>query len=218
MTRFLGWAGVAGPTIFVGVFLLLGANRAEYNPVYTFVSQLALDGGGWMQTLNFVVSGLLIVVFGIAVGGRASTRLQWWSIVLIGLGLLALAVFEDNPSLRYPPGAGDRMTWPPVGFAWGHLILGGIGVVGGLLIAAASWAWRFARDGRQARFVYTVLTLILVPVLYVFALWSGAASGTPGALLNGYAGLLQRASLMTEMLWILLLALWHTQGTTMRPT
>src|SRR5439155_20036796 len=57
----MNWLLLAGPVIFVGGFLVLGKIRPSYNPLYTFVSQLALNGGGLWQTANFLLSVLLIV-------------------------------------------------------------------------------------------------------------------------------------------------------------
>jgi hypothetical protein len=54
---------LAGP-LFVGTFLVEGATRADYDPLRHPVSSLALGPGGWVQTANFAVAGVLYVGFG----------------------------------------------------------------------------------------------------------------------------------------------------------
>src|SRR5436309_11515915 len=74
MKRLL-YAGVVGPLLFIAVFLLEGATRPGYNPWRMYVSQLATGPGGWVQVVNFLVCGTLVIAF--AIGMRmaiAGTR------------------------------------------------------------------------------------------------------------------------------------------------
>ncbi len=67
-TIWLLTCGVAAPILFIIVFLIDGAVRPGYQLATTPVSQLLLGDRGWLETLNFMLSGLLIVAF--AVGLR----------------------------------------------------------------------------------------------------------------------------------------------------
>ncbi len=57
------WAGVVGPILFVGSFLIEGATRRGYDPVRLQVSYLSVGDQGWIQIANFCVSGVLAIFF-----------------------------------------------------------------------------------------------------------------------------------------------------------
>ena len=64
--------GAIGSLLFVVAFLVEGATRANYDPLRHPVSSLALGDWGWTQTANFIVAGLLTLVF--SVGLRRAFR------------------------------------------------------------------------------------------------------------------------------------------------
>ena len=61
--RQLTWAGIIGPPLFVAIFTLEGWFRSGYEPTRMYVSELSLGSRGWIQNVNFVVFGLLFLVF-----------------------------------------------------------------------------------------------------------------------------------------------------------
>ena len=48
-------AGLLAPILFVTVFTIAGLLRQGYDPLSTYVSELALGSGGWIQMLNFII-------------------------------------------------------------------------------------------------------------------------------------------------------------------
>lgn len=56
-------AGIIGPTLFVAIFTFEGWLRPSYKPRGMVVSELALGPRGWIQRVNFVVFGVLSLVF-----------------------------------------------------------------------------------------------------------------------------------------------------------
>ena len=58
-----GWAGMIGSAFFVTVFTLEGWLRPGYNARSTFISELSIGPRGWIQILNFIILGLLFLVF-----------------------------------------------------------------------------------------------------------------------------------------------------------
>src|SRR5256885_15422570 len=108
MKRLL-YAGIVGPLLFIAVSLLEGATRPGYNPWRMYVSQLATGPGGWVQVVNFLVCGTLVIVF--AIGMRmeiAGTRGSIGTPVLLGLfgvTMLVAGIFTTDPGLGYPVGA-----------------------------------------------------------------------------------------------------------------
>jgi len=100
--RVLGaWAGMIGPALFVATFTLLGWIRPDYNAYAMLVSELALGPWGWIQCVNFIVCGVMCVMFarGIAVEfqeGRASVAGPLL-LTIIGYGLLLSGFFLMDP-------------------------------------------------------------------------------------------------------------------------
>ena len=65
MTQMKGllWGGVVGPVLFIAVFLIEGLTRPGYSAWRHYVSQLATGTGGWVQVVNFLVCGALVIAF-----------------------------------------------------------------------------------------------------------------------------------------------------------
>lgn len=214
MARWLLLGGVAGPAVFIMVALVLGATRPGYDPTYTFVSQLSLDGGGAWQVANFVVSGTLIALA--AVGLRSSpaaggiARRGWSAVALIGVGLTLLGIFRDDPWLLYPPGAGRGIGWPVSPAGWGHL-LSGFATFGAFEVGALSFARGLARAGLATARVACLVPAVAFPLVYGVALVSAFASWDPASPLGGYAGLFQRLALLTMLAWVAWVAIYFAR-------
>jgi hypothetical membrane protein len=64
--------GVIGPLLFINVFLIEGATRPGYSAWRHSVSQLSLGEQGWINSVNIIVCGLLMLCF--AIGLRLVLR------------------------------------------------------------------------------------------------------------------------------------------------
>jgi hypothetical membrane protein len=109
-------AGMAGPVLFGTVLVALTVLRYDFmlgigwrpatDPAGTWPSGLALGPYGWVQTANFVVSGVLLMVFAVglhrgATGGRGSRS---GPVLLFVAGMaMALMGFETDPISRATP-------------------------------------------------------------------------------------------------------------------
>jgi len=101
--RALAWAGVVGPVLFGGVFTVEGWLRPGYDASGMFVSALSLGPRGFVQIINFLVFGVLLLAFSRAVAagfpeGRAS-RAGPKLIAVIGACILA-----SGPAVMDPAG------------------------------------------------------------------------------------------------------------------
>src|SRR4051812_19913630 len=76
-------------------------------PLSMFVSELSLGPAGWVQILNFLVTGALVVVFGrgLALYSRSGAASRAGSVLLqiIGLGLMASGLFATDASALGSP-------------------------------------------------------------------------------------------------------------------
>lgn len=95
MRRLGAWAGVIGSTIFVSVFTIEGLLRPGYDAASVYISALSIGPGGWIQITNFIVVGLLIVLFanGVAAELGETARTGVTLLTLIGLSLTASGPF-----------------------------------------------------------------------------------------------------------------------------
>ena len=204
-TRWLFLAGVAGPLLFVLVFLVEGALRPGYDPATTFVSQLSLGDRGWIQIASLLVSGALILAFAVglrrALDSGPGSRWGPVMVAVVGLGLVIAGIFPTDPAQGYPPGTPPG---PTSSYSWrgGIHLVGALFVFGGLPIAAFVFARRFRAIGDGAWAIYSLVTGVAMPAVFVAA--SAGANGSAG--LAGVAGWLQRASIVIGFAWIALLA------------
>ncbi|MBM7494097.1 hypothetical protein JOD64_005319 [Micromonospora luteifusca] len=128
-TRRLLLAGMALGPLFLLIWAVQAFTREGFRPGYHPMSLLSLGELGWIQILNFVICGLLHIVF--AVGLRRSWRQSHGSrwaprlLAICGLGLIVAGVFVTDAGAGYPPGAPigapPRISWHgvlhEVGFA-----------------------------------------------------------------------------------------------------
>lgn len=202
--RLLICGAIAGP-LFVITFLIEGATRADYNALRHPVSSLALGDFGWMQVANFIVAGLLMVVFSLGLWlALRPRRASIWGPLLVavwGIGLLGAGIFLTDPVSGYPPGTPDLLLNPTAHGAL-HDQFSLIGFLA-LTVACFVFSYRFARQGERGWALYSAVTGILFPVGIVLA--SAGFSQDQGLVTFG--GLLQRVTVTIGWTWLTLLAI-----------
>lgn len=198
--RLLLTCGVIGPLLFILLFLIEGATRADYNPFRQPVSSLSNGEPGWMQQTNFIITGSLLIAF--AFGLRRSLRTSLWGPLLLGLvgvGLIGAGIYIADPLNGYPPGT---PLIPTVRSEHGKLHdLFGIPVFLGLPIACFIFGRWFARRRERGWVVYSILSGIAMFVFFVLA-GMGFSQTLSFAEI---AGVFQRLSLIIGLGWIALL-------------
>lgn len=200
------YAGVVGPLLFIVVFLVEGLTRPGYSAWRNFVSQLATGDGGWMQVVNFLVCGTLVVAF--AIGLRHAIRGTRGSVggpVLIGLfgaSLLVAGTFVTDPALGYPVGA------PQVHTLHG-MIHGLAGLAAFTLLPAAAYvmAWHFAAEQGSQRWTLYSAGVGFVLVVCFIASTAVSTLDQQGVWPNAPTGFLQRIAIIAGWTWIAMVAL-----------
>ena len=176
--RWLYLAGVAGPVVFWVTIAVLGFLTPGYSHVHDAISDLGAIGApyGTVQQVNFVVLGLGVLAFCVAVHRqfRRGSR-PWVGVVLVGLlgllGAIGSGVFPVDPA------EGAQLTDQ----------LHGIGVIVGFhagLVGIPLTSWRLSgRDGwpgYRSRSAVLAITAGLVAAYAAF-IYSGSRSrGTAG--------------------------------------
>lgn len=175
VTKSLLGYGVLAGAVYVMVVAVQEVTRFGFDPARHDASLLANGSFGWIQSTNFVVSGLMVVAAAVGIrralsGERGGT----WGPVLIGgygAGLIGAGVFTADPAFGFPPGAPDgaaAISWHGAA----HLATAAIGFIA-LIAACGVFARRFAAQ-RQRRWAgYSVVTGVLF-----LAGFLGIASGS----------------------------------------
>lgn len=150
----LGYGIIAGP-IYVVVAAAQALTRDGYDPTRHAVSQLANGPWGWVQIVNFLITGAMTVAAAVGVRralGRGR-RSAWASALLgaYGVGLLGAGVFRADPSDGFPPGTPPGMgevSWHGMahfaiaGLAFGCLVAACFVIAGWFAGSGdAAWAW-----------------------------------------------------------------------------
>jgi len=189
-------AGTVGPLQFFLVLLAEGATRPGYRPLRDTISELSLGPRGWIQTANFLVFGLLFIVFArgvkASVNDSRATRLGAMLLSVVGVGVLGCGLFRAEP-------------WPPSSMSLAgvlHLLCAIVLVFALLPVATGVMARAFSTDahwrslGRMTR-----LTSFLTLALLVGGLALMSPPGQPPRIGNVYAGLIQRIDVAVFLAW-----------------
>ena len=184
----LAAAGIVGPILFAVVALVQSLLRPEHSLVANPISALAAGPSGWVQDVNFLLFGSLMIAY--AIGLHLGVRPSRWGVVglaflvLSGAGLVWAGLF---PATDATGAYQDDRVLHIVAFPMTFL---GAGI--GLIVISR----RMAGDPRwQSVVTYALATGIAVLVLL---LAGGGLVRAPGAPLHPWWGLFQ---------WILL-AVW----------
>lgn len=152
---------LAGP-VLLGVGLAQVFTRDGFDLDRHALSQLALGPWGFVQVVNFLVTGVLVIAAARGLRGvPGSGRAAVWGLRLLvcfGAGMLIAGVFVADPGYGFPAGTPDG----PGQISW-HGALHGVGFV----VAMASWtaamivlARAFAGHGDRAPAAICVVALV----------------------------------------------------------
>ncbi len=160
-------AGVVGPVLFAGGLATLTTLQYDFlleigweplkDPSGAWPSGLSLGPYGWMQDLNFALSGVLLAIFAVGLhrGIRGGSKAGPALLFIAGLAM-ALLAFETDPIER----AGTRTL-----HGWIHDASFVLFVLA--LVSALFLLWRLMREDRLWRGYarYTLVTAVLAVIL-----------------------------------------------------
>lgn len=170
---------VAGP-LFIVVALVQAFTRPGFDLRRLPISMLSLGDLGWVQTANFVITGLLAIA--LATGARRALhhgRAGTWGPVLIGaygIGMLCAGAFGPDPAFGFPPGAPAGMPAATSWHAMVHNLAFFVAFIG-LIAACFVFARRFIGLGQRLWAVYCAATGVAAPALIAFATTGAFAPG-----------------------------------------
>ena len=97
----LALAGIVGPLVLILTDLIAAFSTPKYNFIRDSISSLALTSLGWIQTIGFLVIGLLVEIFTaglfLNIHGKRGFGLSIGLLVCFGFGLLLIGAFRTDP-------------------------------------------------------------------------------------------------------------------------
>ncbi len=182
-------AGTVAPVLFWSLVVVGDQLRPNYDPIGQYISELALGRYGWVQTLNFIATGCLLMLFpvGLHLGihGGAGSRLAPGLILAAGFGFVVLGIFA-----RDPPGAPRTLIGEIHRFVSYVLIA--------LPVASLALAADMRRDPRWRRWTWFSILAGVIPLL----LLHGYIAATQRYLSLPAMGLYQRILVGVPCLWL----------------
>jgi hypothetical protein len=200
--RFFELAGITAPIFFVGVFIIEGFFRTNYDPIGTYISALSLGPYGWIQILNFIIFGLLLFFFTLGVisefkDGKASKAGP--AILFVS----SFCFFLSGPFVTDPMGTAQANS-SIHGIL--HGILGGIAF---LLMPITCFVF-FARFRNDSKWYFikwwTLASGIFISLALIFFTLVTKVPSLQKTF-NNWQGLIQRIVLIPYMIWIFAFAL-----------
>ena len=196
MRRLSALAGTVGPVLFFAVLIVEGAVRPGFRPLHNTISELTFGPRGWIQTANFVVFGILFLIFArgvkTTINDSRSARLGGALLFAIGLGVLGCGLSRAE---SWPP---SSMGAPGLVHVFSSIVL----IFALLPVATGVMARAFAGDVRwRSLALATGMTSFVTLALLVGGLALMSPPGQPARIGNEYAGLIQRVDVAVFLVW-----------------
>jgi hypothetical protein len=183
----LALAGIVGPLMFLTLDLTAAFTVPDYSPVRQSISALALTSTGWIQTIGFMLMGLMIESFTagllLNIKRHRGFRLSVALLTFFGFGMLLLGTFHT------------KAVGAPSTFTSQVHTLTAYAVFGLFPIALALMLPSIKHDPRwQGMFRYTVATIVIALIL-----------GSSQLVLTEnfrYFGLYERIMALNQLTWL----------------
>lgn len=189
--------GAVSAPFFYFIAIAQAFTRTGFDIRRHAISTLTLGELGWIQSANFIVTGLLALLTAFALrnslrGGKGSI----WGPLLIGiygLGMTAAGFFRPDPGLSFPPGAPEGM---PTAMSVGASLHSAAFFTAFLCLIAAClvFARRFANQDERGWSTYCLASAVIAPLLIGLGMglntWIGVIMGIAGMVAFGFVSAL----------------------------
>ena len=199
--------GLVACAVSLAITTIQGVYREGFDPWHQAMSALSLGPGGWVQKINLIVFGAVLLTTvpawrTILAGARGGTAYPILTGIL-GLSFIGVGLFQQDPAPGYNP---EKLALQsPTASGIAHLAIAGVGalasVIGFLVMAA-----RLSKDPAWPGWTfYSCLTaLLIVGCIAVYGFWSVRPAG--------FAGTFERAAMLAPMMWMFLFVRRLYQG------
>jgi hypothetical membrane protein len=163
LTRGLLVGGILAGPVFLVTVAVQALTREGFDLTRHPLSLLAVGEGGWVQTANFLLAGVLGLGFAVGVGrslrsGPAHVAGPWL-LAVFGLGLVIGGAFTADPGLGFPAGAPEGIPETLTVHATIHAIAPPLAFLA-LIAACLVFARRFVREGRRGAAAWSIAAAV----------------------------------------------------------
>jgi hypothetical protein len=184
----LGYGVIAGP-VYLVVGLAQAALREGFDLTRHSLSLLANGPWGWVQVLNLIVTGLMVIAAAIGFGrALRPARAPGALIAVYGVGLVLSGISVADPMEGFPPGTPEGSPDSVSLAGTLHIVAGGIGflALAAAFVTLGAWFTRRRQAGlARASRISGIVVLVGVAVgaatasspVGVAALWVAVLTG-----------------------------------------
>jgi hypothetical protein len=191
------WLALLGAGLFNITVLLESLLRPDYDAYQQSVSALSLGRWGWIQTINFIFLGAIIISTvpawrKILEGGKGASAYPALTLVT-GITLILCGILKQDPAPGYDP-EHLALTAPSLVGAL-HLLFAAIGALSSI-IGLIVMARRFAHTPLwQGWNIYSIIMAVIMAVcVTVYSVWSTKSTG--------FAGTFERIAILIVPIWV----------------
>ncbi len=183
--------GIIAPILFTFTVIIASLLRPDYSQISNFVSDLGVGPNSIIQNVNFIIFGILVIIFSFGLGcGMPSPRGKAlktgvWLLVLFGFFIILAGVtlFSVGPDVTYAQEVEAHGLVSAMAFL--------------TIIAAQLLIWRGLRDADSSVWGRYGTYSLISGLLSIFLLLALRI-----AIGGGYQGIVQRAFLAVPWIWI----------------
>ena len=185
-------AGMLGPLLFVATFTIEGWLRPGYDSAGMYISALSLGSRGFIQIINFIALGVLLLVF---VRGVAADMGKSATVGIAVLACIAISFVVSGPFVMDPVTVLPALmsTHSKIHYLLGAIVFG----LGPVSCFAFFNHFRQAPDWRWFR--WWTLCVGIAMVIGIGFLKAAQLSASP---LHAWIGAIQRAALIPWLTWV----------------
>ncbi len=196
------WAGVIGPILFVFVFSLDGFLKPSYSAMSQPISYLEVGSNGWIQSANFIVLGLLLILFALGFSQRMDPLIKQLPLLASTALLLLVGLAFANDGVFIPAAPGESQNAV-------HAVLHTTGfevIFFSLPIACLIIGWQLRKTAVWHGYGwYSIITGLITVIPALFVLFSSFAS--PGTQTPSFAGLINRIFVVEALAWYVVMGI-----------
>ena len=204
-TRTLLACGIGAGAIYVALGVLQILIRPGFDVTRHPLSILANGHLGWIQSVNFVLSGLLTMAGAVglrrALAGKPAGAWGPRLLGVYGLGVLTAGFFRADPMNGFPIGTPEGPPIHPTLHSTLHIVSGSVGFLA-LIVSCFVFARGFTRLGQSGWAIFSAITGAVF-----FAAYASIASGSQATgVVQSVVTLLFYAAVVLAWIWISMLA------------
>jgi hypothetical membrane protein len=199
MMRGLSICGAIGPMVFIAVFTIAGWLRPDYSARRHYISTLSTGPRGWVQIVNFVQCGALVLCGALGMGGHPGA--VRWALGVHAIGLILAGAFVTGAVVTSSPSDYAKQIAAPGSRASTLHNVATAVVFASLLVAICVTAVQSARAGRTAWAIGSAAAFVGVIAGFV---GNGALlkAEVEGKIANAPLGTYQRLAVISGWTWV----------------